>query len=62
MPPISSMSCELAIGPVGFRALEGNAIFGPVVMVFGCALPGTDIVGRDDVPVGLIEFVLEDMP
>ena len=56
------MPCELAIDPVGFRAMEGDAMFGPVVMVLGCALPGTDIVGRDDAPAGLIGFVLEDMP
>ena len=63
MPPISSIPCELAIDPVGFRAIEeGNAIFGPVVMVFGCAPLGTDIVGKDDIPVWPIGFVLEDMP
>ena len=61
MPPISSMPCELATDPVGLRAIEGNAILGPVVMVFGCAPPGTDIVGRDDVPAELIGFVLENM-
>ena len=42
--PTSSIPCELATDPVGFRLMVGITHVGPVVMVLGCA-PGTSMVG-----------------
>lgn len=40
--PTSSIPCELATDPVGFKEIVGDAKVGPVVIEFGCA-PDTNV-------------------
>ena len=57
--PTSSITCELATDPVGFKEMVGIARVGPVVMVLGCP-PGTNMADGDGVPVECIDCRSED--